>query len=192
MIKNNKIEKVKRFILNREIKKEIKRDLAIDQKISANEVFNFLTEYKKSIRLNKNNREYSEIDKTNMNISILNARLNALGRRNSNKYYNLAIERLENINTFFLQKEEMIYRTKLFLADIEKIPKKEMTYDLNFLKSITVQTAFNVETNFRRIFTELLKKSQNTTNIKEFYALLDISCKRLDDLFIKKKNIYNN
>lgn len=53
MIKNNKIQKVRRFILNREIKKEIKRDLAIDQKISANEVFNFLKEYKKSIRLNK-------------------------------------------------------------------------------------------------------------------------------------------
>lgn len=127
-----------------------------------------------------------------MNISILNARLNALGRRNPNRYYNLAIERLETINTFFLQKEEMIYRTKLFLADIEKIPKSEMTYDLNFMKSITVQPAFNVETNFRRIFTELLKKSQKTTNIKEFYALLDISSKRVDDLFIKKKSISIN
>ena len=80
------------------------------------------------------------------------------------------------------QKEMTIY-TKYFIQEMEAIPKSQRSIDINLLKSLTLQSTFKVNTVFEKTFLAILKESQKTENLKEFYQVLRKGNNTLNKLF---------
>jgi len=165
----------------RKIKERIKKDVKVDKQISYNEFFNILKEYRINLKKHKANPEMIEHTKSIFNINLLNTRLNNL--RYDERYYKRSFNEIETINNFYMKQKEMTIYTKYFIQEIEAIPKSQRSIDINLLKSLTLQSTFKVSSVFEKTFLAILKESQKTENLKEFYEVLRKGNNTLDKLF---------